>query len=839
MEQVRTSLRGREAISRRAAELYESSERTIVEHTDRLFAALLASEWVAGVLVAVVVSPKTWVGRHSGIHVHVLAAVFLGAAIALFPAAIAYRRPGQSHTRYIVAVGQMLTSALLIHLTGGRIETHFHVFGSLALLSFYRDWRVLVPATIVIALDHFLRGIFWPESVYGVTTASQWRWFEHAFWVLFEDAFLIAACIRAQKEMETAAEQRAELEYSGQRYRSVIEQTAEGIFLFDGYDKRVVECNAAFRSLLGYAAEDNIDVKVFDIASDPEAVYQGIETTLKQKKRFVTEQSFRRKDGSTIEIEMSMNVISYNGEQALCTIVRDITERKMMEQAIAREQEVIALERDLLNTLINNIPDTIYFKDVEGLFTRINQAQAALLGVDDQELAVGRTEVDFMQGDAARRLADLDWEILASGRPLIDRTEQIIRADGSNCWILATRVPIKDKDGEVVGLVGISKDITERKLNEEALERALADFLEVVSIASEGDLTSRGLEGGDTLGRIAAAVNRMLDGFGKMLAQVKQIGLSVSSSAAQILATSEQITVGARKQAAEITNMSSAVDEMAASMVQVTRNAEASVNAGRHAIEMARFGDESVDNTSEGMSRIDDAVQRTADKMRILAIRGSEISEIISLITEIASQTNLLSLNAAIQAAHAGDAGLGFSVVAEEIRKLAERSAEATKRVSELIKGIQTETSEALSAMEKGMKEVGEGKLLAREARQALQDISGVVKQSSVMIEEISSASEEQARVTRSVAEAMQIISTIALETSDGTQQSTQAVYRMVSLSDRLNEAISQFKFSDEFKHNLPSEIAGHPAFLPGNGSGSNRASGPEAVTYNTAPPDR
>jgi twitching motility protein PilJ len=306
-----------------------------------------------------------------------------------------------------------------------------------------------------------------------------------------------------------------------------------------------------------------------------------------------------------------------------------------------------------------------------------------------------------------------------------------------------------------------------------------------------------------------------------MLAQVKQIGLSVSSSAAQILATSQQITAGAQKQAAEITNMSSAVDEMAASMVQVTRNAEASVNAGREAIEMARFGDKSVDNTSEGMSRIDDAVQRTAEKMRLLARRGSEISEIISLITEIASQTNLLSLNAAIQAAHAGDAGLGFSVVAEEIRKLAERSAEATKRVSELIKGIQTETSEALSAMEKGMTEVGEGRLLAKEARRALQDISGVVKQSSLMIEEISSASEEQARVTRGVAEAMQVISTIALETSDGTRQSTEAVYRMVSLSDHLNEAISQFKFGDDSENSLPADIGRYPTFLRGNGSES------------------
>src|SRR5207253_10814897 len=102
-------------------------------------------------------------------------------------------RPGHVITRYTVAVGQMLIGALLIHLSGGRIETHFHVFGSLAFLAFYRDWRVFIPATVVVAADHFLRGVYWPESVYGVLTAGSWRWVEHAAWVCFEDTFLIIA----------------------------------------------------------------------------------------------------------------------------------------------------------------------------------------------------------------------------------------------------------------------------------------------------------------------------------------------------------------------------------------------------------------------------------------------------------------------------------------------------------------------------------------------------------------------------------------------------------------------------------------------------------------------
>jgi methyl-accepting chemotaxis protein len=350
---------------------------------------------------------------------------------------------------------------------------------------------------------------------------------------------------------------------------------------------------------------------------------------------------------------------------------------------------------------------------------------------------------------------------------------------------------------------------------DQAMQRSLGEFLEIVSSVSEGNLTKRGPEGNDTLGKLVQAVNKMLDDFGLMLTEVKQIGLSVSSSATEILAAAEQIAVGSQRQADEITNTSSAVEEMAASMNQVSRNAEASADAARRALDMAGHGDKSVRDTSEAMSRIDSAVQQTAEKMRLLGIRSSEISEIIDLINDIAAQTNLLALNAAIEAAHAGEAGLGFSVVADEIRKLAERSARATRDVGNLIKSIQTETSEALTAMEVGMKEVRGGSYLATQASNALQDISEAVRQSSELIEEISAASEEQARVTSNVAGAMQTISSITLETSAGAHQTAQTIEGMVGLADRLNKSISQFKVKDDYVHPFSYDVPGSR----GNGS--------------------
>src|SRR5689334_4748602 len=172
----------------RVEELFLSHQAATHRRTDRMFAILMVCQWLAGIGLSIWISPLTWTGRMSAVHPHVWAALGLGSLITIFPVALAVLRPGEAVTRHTIAVGQAAWSALFIHLTGGRIETHFHVFGSLAFLAFYRDWRVLLTGTVVIAGDHFFRGLFWPESVYGTVVDSQWRWLEHAGWVVFEDS---------------------------------------------------------------------------------------------------------------------------------------------------------------------------------------------------------------------------------------------------------------------------------------------------------------------------------------------------------------------------------------------------------------------------------------------------------------------------------------------------------------------------------------------------------------------------------------------------------------------------------------------------------------------------
>jgi PAS domain S-box-containing protein len=200
------------AESARSDELFHQAQRTIYERTDRLFARLMVFQWLAGVAASIWLSPRTWIGTTSHVHLHVWAAILVGGAIASLPVFLARKHPGNVLTRHVIAVAQVLFSALLIHLSGGRIETHFHVFGSLAMLAFYRDGNVLISATTIVALDHMVRGIFWPQSVFGVLTASNWRWLEHAGWVLFEDTFLLLSIRQVLAEMRGVAQRQASLE---------------------------------------------------------------------------------------------------------------------------------------------------------------------------------------------------------------------------------------------------------------------------------------------------------------------------------------------------------------------------------------------------------------------------------------------------------------------------------------------------------------------------------------------------------------------------------------------------------------------------------------------------
>jgi signal transduction histidine kinase len=199
-------------VASRAAALFKEQRVRLDCWTDRVFAGLFIAQWLAEIVFALWISPRTWSGQQSQIHPHVWTAVFLGGLVLSLPMGLIFFRPGRPSTRQAIAIAQGLTTAILIHLSGGRIETHFYVFVSLALLAFYRDWRVLLTTSLVVAVDHLVRGVVWPQSVYGISLASPWRSMEHAGWVLLEDVFLWLLCRQGLSESWSIAQRQAELE---------------------------------------------------------------------------------------------------------------------------------------------------------------------------------------------------------------------------------------------------------------------------------------------------------------------------------------------------------------------------------------------------------------------------------------------------------------------------------------------------------------------------------------------------------------------------------------------------------------------------------------------------
>jgi two-component system, sensor histidine kinase and response regulator len=460
---------GHDFSSTRADELFDQHRQQIYVKTDRLFARLMVVQWLAGIVAAFIIAPRTWSGQMSHIHIHIWGAIFIGAAISAFPLWMIRTSPGAAMTRYVIAVAQMLMSALLIDLTGGRIETHFHVFGSLVILSFYRDWKVLIPATIVVALDHFIRGVYWPYSVYGVLTASPWRSIEHAGWVVFEDVFLVISCLRSVREMRSIANRTAALEASEQNSRQIFEDAPIGMAVV-GLDERFSRINAAFRDMIGYSEEELTERTPLDITypGDLAVSKELVQEMLNGTGRSCVEKRYIRRDGEVLWATRTGCIIrdGTGQPQHFLIMVEDISDRKAAEEALCENKRELEAALKANQLIMDNSLDVICTIDDAGRFVSVNAACVQLWGYTPDEL-IGRAYIDMVHPEDRAKTEEAAKNIRLSGH-VTDFVNRYIRKDGAIVDVLwAATWSEADKRHFCV-----AHNVTERARIEKALREA-------------------------------------------------------------------------------------------------------------------------------------------------------------------------------------------------------------------------------------------------------------------------------------------------------------------------------------------------------------------------------
>ncbi len=427
-------------------------------------------------------------------------------------------------------------------------------------------------------------------------------------------------------------------------------------------------------------------------------------------------------------------------------------------------------------------------REVAMLISAVSDNIAGILELSPELFEV-KDAAGLVSGDSERILTTLESfqrKIIAQGEEL-DLIQLVGVGFGAAAVVLI-----------IIGGILLLKEA--RKREENALEnnrrnqRAILRLLDEMANLADGDLTVHATVTEEITGAIADSVNFTIDALRTLVTTINNTASEVTRSTEKTQQTANELAQASNQQAREIASASAAVTDMAESMLTVSHDADNSASVAAQSMDIAQKGAQVVRNTIGSMEKIRENIQETSKRIKRLGESSQEIGDIVGLITEIADQTNILALNAAIQASTAGDAGRGFAVVADEVQRLAERAGNATKQIEGLVNTIQADTNEAVKSMEMSTAGVVSGASMAEDAGVALKEIEDVSTELSNLIKGISDSTKQQSKVAMSVSDSMNVIQEITLQTSEGTEETSNSLTALNELSAELGRSVSGFK---------------------------------------------
>lgn len=487
-------------------------------------------------------------------------------------------------------------------------------------------------------------------------------------------------------------------------------------------------------------------------------------------------------------------------------MARRIAEIRAGGQNAQIAADALARDANGLTNVLNGLR-----RGQQGQITALtNGAALAQLGQAEKQWAEMRKDVDAITA-SARNLIGAQTAaaaISANSDELLTESRDVFRAFTSTGSLTDTSVlgnvwiSILSGLAAVLSILGLLYSLnkqqqrryqTTKELNDRNQE-AIMRLLDEMGSLAEGDLTVKATVTEDMTGAIADSINFAVEQLRSLVQTITDTSVQVAASAQETQATAMQLAEAAEHQAQEIGSASERINEIAASIEEVSKNSAESADVAQRSVQIATKGAGVVRQTIQGMDSIRDQIQETSKRIKRLGESSQEIGSIVELINDISEQTNILALNAAIQAASAGEAGRGFAVVADEVQRLAERASNATKRIETLVQTIQSDTNEAVSSMEQTTSEVVAGARLAEDAGTALGEIEKVSTDLSNLIQNISSAAQQQSYAASNITQTMTTIQSITAQTSQGASQTAASIGNLAQLAADLRRSVADFK---------------------------------------------